>query len=244
MGTSSKLSIGLLVPEVLGTYGDSGNAVVLAQRARWRGFEAEVITVDLSTPIPRSLDIYAIGGGEDTAQALASRYLRGDRGLHAAVADQRPVLAICAGMQVLGEWYTDARGEQVEGVGLLDCTTVPQGKRSIGELVTEPLIDGLTQQLTGFENHGGATSLGSDAKPLGRVIYGTGNGADRGEAVDGCIQNSIVATYMHGPVLARNPELADYLLERALGENLSPVDHREVDELRRERLNFVHQLSS
>ncbi|MDO5719998.1 MAG: glutamine amidotransferase [Actinomycetaceae bacterium] len=237
MTSESTLTIGVLVPEVLGTYGDSGNAVVLAQRARWRGFEAEVVEVNLQSAIPRSLDIYTMGGGEDTAQALASRYLRGDRGLHDVVAKDRPVLAICAGMQVLGEWYTDATGRKVEGVGLLDLTTEPQDKRSIGELVTEPFIDGVDEFLTGFENHGGATTLGDEARPLGRVIHGMGNGGAGVEPVDGCLQGSIVATYMHGPVLARNPLLADYLLSQAVGEALKPLDNPEICELRQQRLS-------
>lgn len=237
MTAESTLSIGVLVPEVLGTYGDSGNAVVLAQRARWRGFDAEVVEVHLQSSIPRTLDLYIMGGGEDTAQALASRYLRGDRGLHDVVVKGRPVLAICAGMQVLGEWYTDATGRKVEGVGLLDLTTKPQEKRSIGELVTEPLIEGVDEFFTGFENHGGATTLGDDAQPLGRVMHGTGNGGRNVEAVDGCVQGSIIATYMHGPVLARNPLLADYLLSQAVGEALTPHDNPEIRELRQQRFS-------
>lgn len=237
--SESTLRIGVLVPEVLGTYGDCGNAVVLARRAIWRGVDAEVVNVGLHQAIPTQLDIYTIGGGEDTAQALACDFLTRDRGLHHAVAAGRPVLAICAGMQILGQWYTDANQRQVAGAGLLDCTTEPQGVRSIGELVTQPLLPDLTEPLTGFENHGGATTLGVQAKPLGKVVAGAGNAASSGE--DGCVQDSIVATYMHGPVLARNPQLADYLLARALGRDLVPLEHEQIRALREERFQAAHQ---
>lgn len=218
--SASQLGIGLILPEVLGTYGDSGNAEVLAARARWHGIDAHVTTVHLNDSIPQDLDIYLIGGGEDTAQALASEHLRSHRGLHRAVDSGGVVLAICAGMQVLGSWYTDASGKRVGGADLLDLTTVPQGHRSIGELVTEPAVEGLTGLLTGFENHGGATVLGAAARPLGQVLRGHGNAGVPGgqpSRVDGCVQGSVFATYMHGPVLARNPQFADLLLGCATG---------------------------
>ena len=216
----STLRIGVLMPEVLGTYGDSGNALILAERARRRGIDAEVVCVGLTEEIPDSLDIYTLGGGEDTAQALAADKFRGTSGLSRALDAGRPLLAICASLQVLGHWYEDARGTRVPGMGVLDITTRPQGHRAIGELVCEPLVDGLTQTLTGFENHGGGTVLGPDASPLGRVVAGVGNGVPQGQEApelrhDGAVQGSVIATYMHGPALARNPELADLLLERS-----------------------------
>lgn len=241
---SSQLQIGVLLPEVLGTYGDSGNAVVLQKRAEWRGIDARIVPLSLEDPIPSSLDIYTMGGGEDTAQALAASYIRGDKGLHNAVVAGAPVLAICASMQILGSWYEDAQGRTSEGLELLDCHTVPQGRRSIGEIITQPLIEGLTDKLTGFENHGGATILGPDARPLGKVLLGVGNAAPAGEddpGVEGVVQGSIIATYMHGPALARNPQLADYLLEKAIGDTLEPLRMPEVDALRAERLSQLSQ---
>lgn len=244
MSTESALRIGVLMPEVLGTYGDTGNAMVLAERATRRGIAADIVHVGLSDAIPADLDIYTLGGGEDVAQSLAAQKFREDPGLSQALAGGKPLLAICASLQVLGHWYRDARGERVQGMGVLDITTDPQGSRSIGELVTHPLIDGLTEPLTGFENHGGGTVLGADAKPLGRVIVGVGNGCPQGaqpapEAYDGVVQRSIIATYMHGPVLARNPQLADLLLSRAVGDTLPPLAVPGVAELRAERLSAV-----
>lgn len=247
--SESTLTIGVLLPEVLGTYGDTGNALILLQRARLRGLDARIVTVDLDTPIPEGLDLYTMGGGEDTAQALAAEKFDREPGLRRAVDAGRPLLAICASLQVLGHWYRDARNRRVPGLGVLDVTTDPQGHRTIGELVSEPLIEGLTDTLTGFENHGGGTVLGPDAKPLGRVLAGTGNGTPEGDTppdapTDGVVQGSIIATYMHGPALARNPQLADLLLSRAVGETLRPLDVPGVEDLRRERLEAVGVLRS
>lgn len=244
--SESTLRIGVLFPEVLGTYGDTGNALILAERARRRGIDAELVTVSLNEDIPAELDLYTLGGGEDTAQSLAAQKFRDDSGLLHALDAGKPLLAICASLQVLGHWYRDARDERVEGLGVLDVTTDPQGHRAIGELVCEPLLEGLTQPLTGFENHGGGTVLGPKARPLGRVIAGVGNGTSEGMtpepiAYDGVVQGSIIATYMHGPVLARNPELADLLLTRATGLEVAPLDVPGVEALRAERLAFARR---
>ena len=143
------------------------------------------------------------------------------------------MLAICAAIQVLGHWYETSAGERVDGVGLLDVTTSPQAERTIGEVASTPLIDGLTQPLTGFENHRGGTVLGSQARPLAAVTKGAGNRA--GDGFDGAVQGSVVATYLHGCCLARNPDLANPLLGRVVG-TLPPLQLPEVEQLRRERL--------
>ncbi|MBF6213892.1 glutamine amidotransferase [Nocardia puris] len=234
MGDST-VRIGLVLPDVMGTYGDGGNALVLRQRLRMRGYDAEIVEITLPDPVPNSLDLYTLGGAEDSAQRLATRHLQRYPGLQEAAAKGAPVLAICAAIQVLGNWYETSSGERVDGVGMLDVTTSPQKTRSIGEVTTTPLIDGLTAPLTGFENHRGGTTLGASAKGLARVTRGVGNGV--GDSLEGAVQGSVIGTYMHGPALARNPELADLLLSRALGvDSLAPLDLPEVDQLRRERL--------
>lgn len=225
--------IGLVLPDVMGTYGDGGNAVVLRQRLQLRGIDAEIVEITLAEPVPDSLDLYTLGGAEDYAQRLATRHLIKHPGLQRAVDRGAPVLAICAAIQVLGHWYETSAGERVEGVGLLDVTTSPQPERTIGEVTSEPLVDGLSQPLTGFENHRGGTVLGPDARPLAAVVRGAGNRL--GDGFDGAVQGSVVATYLHGPCLARNPELADLLLSRVVGP-LQPLELPEVDQLRRERL--------
>ncbi|OLL20312.1 MULTISPECIES: type 1 glutamine amidotransferase [unclassified Rhodococcus (in: high G+C Gram-positive bacteria)] len=233
--SESTVRIGLVLPDVMGTYGDGGNALVLRQRLRMRGHDAEVVSINLTDPVPDSLDLYTLGGAEDSAQRLATRHLQRHPGLQRAAERGAPVLAICAAIQVLGNWYQTSAGERVDGVGLLDVTTAPQQTRAIGEVVTTPLAEGLHLPLTGFENHRGGTTLGPDARALGRVTRGVGNGV--GDGVEGAVQGSVIGTYMHGPVLARNPELADLLLARALGvDSLPPLELPEVEQLRRERL--------
>ena len=227
------IRIGLVLPDVMGTYGDGGNAVVLRQRLRLRGIDAEIVEITLTDPVPDSLDLYTLGGAEDYAQRLATKHLLRYPGLQRAAGRGAPVLAICAAIQVLGHWYETSAGERVDGVGLLDLTTSPQPERTIGEVVSEPVIDGLSQPLTGFENHRGGTLLGSAARPLAAVIKGAGNRL--GDGFDGAVQGSVVATYLHGPCLARNPELADLLLSRVVGP-LPPLNLPEVEQLRRERL--------
>ncbi|MDK6493096.1 glutamine amidotransferase [Corynebacterium coyleae] len=250
-----KLTIGLVLPDVLGTYGDDGNALVLRERARLRGFDAHIERFLLHDDIPATCDIYTLGGGEDAAQLIAAARLSASPGLQAAAADGRPVFAVCAGLQVLGHTFR-AHGEEVEGVGLLDITTSPLDTRATGELLSEPTQAGitaeLTEPLTGFENHMGATVLGPEAQALGVVTRGVGNGAGDGASagaagtaattgakVDGVVQGSVIATYMHGPALARNPQLADLLIARALDvplAELAPLDLEDVTQLRRERL--------
>jgi lipid II isoglutaminyl synthase (glutamine-hydrolysing) len=229
----STVRIGLVLPDVMGTYGDGGNSVVMRQRLRLRGFDAEIVNITLDDPVPSTLDLYTLGGAEDYAQRLATRHLIRYPGLQEAAARGAPVLAICAAIQVLGHWYETSAGERVDGVGLLDLTTSPQPKRTIGEVVSQPLLPGLTDRMTGFENHRGGTVLGPDASPLAKVVSGAGN--REGDGFDGAVQGSVVATYLHGPCLARNPQLADHLLAQVVGE-LAPLELPEVDRLRRERL--------
>ena len=225
--------IGLVLPDVMGTYGDGGNALVLRQRLRLRGIDAEIVEITLDDPVPSSLDLYTLGGAEDFAQRLATTHLLRYPGLQQAVSRGAPVLAICAAIQVLGQWYETSAGERVDGVGLLDVTTSPQAARTIGEVVSTPLADDLTEPLTGFENHRGGTVLGSSARPLAKVTKGAGNRL--GDGYDGAVQGSVTATYLHGPCLARNPELADQLLTQVVGA-LPPLELPEVDLLRKERL--------
>lgn len=209
------LSIAVLLPDVLGTYSDAGNAAVLAQRARWRGIDADVVPVLAGDTPPASCDLYLLGGGEDTSQMFAVDWLAGQRDLLRAMSGSAVTFAVCAGLQILGTTLVDENGHTRDGLGLLDLRTEPGRSRTVGELVSDCDIPGVGP-LTGFENHRGITTLGPDARPLGRVRHGIGNGTRR-PAVDGAIQGRVVATYMHGPALARNPALADHLLRRASG---------------------------
>ncbi|WP_276909864.1 type 1 glutamine amidotransferase [Corynebacterium riegelii] len=238
------LTIGLVLPDVLGTYGDDGNALVLRERARRRGINAEIRRIMLSDEVPADCDVYTLGGGEDSAQIIAAARLAASPGLQAAAAAGRPIFAVCAGMQILGHTF-HAGGSECQGLSLIDVSTHPSPTRSIGELASVPTRAGvtraLTEPLTGFENHLGATTLGSDASALAKITRGVGNGAaGSGDAVavEGVVQGSIIATYMHGPALARNPQLADLLIAQALGvelADLEPLEIPVIDRLRMER---------
>jgi CobQ-like glutamine amidotransferase family enzyme len=220
---AERITIGLVYPELLGTYGDRGNAEVLAWRAARRGLVAEVVEVPAGEPIPPSLDVYVLGGGEDAAQATAARLLRspdGD-GLRRAADQGRVVLAVCGAFQLLGRVYVDGQGRAIPGLGLLDVETAAGSPRLVGEVVT---MSREGELLTGFENHGGRSVLGAGVEPLGRVLRGGGNNGD--DATEGARQGAVVGTYLHGPVLARNPALADLLLGQALerrGRRLGPL---------------------
>jgi lipid II isoglutaminyl synthase (glutamine-hydrolysing) len=248
--TDAAVRIAVVYPELLGTYGDGGNAVVLAQRLRWRGIPSEIIEVELGDAVPRSADMYVLGGGEDAPQALAAEELRRVGALQAALEGGAVVLAVCAGLQVIGERFLGPGGESRAGVGLVDIETVIRLRtRAVGEIVVEPAAALDLPLLSGYENHAGATTLGPGIAPLGRVRRGIGNGgagsvgavnpdAQRDAPGDGCIVGRVVGTYLHGPVLARNPALADRLLGWVVGSALPelPGGDPEAEELRIERL--------
>lgn len=230
---SGGVRIALLLPDLLGTYGDRGNVLVLEQRLAWRGIPSETVTVLSSAPeVPESCDVYLLGGGEDVAQTAAMRVLSRSPGLQRAAARGVPVLGICGGLQLLGTEFTTGDGVRHEGLGLVDAVTEPGGERAIGEVTANSVLAGVGM-LTGFENHLGRTRLGAGSVPLGRVTRGIGNGHERAE---GAVRGHVVCTYLHGPILARNPALADLLLEWAMGAPLQPIaEPEELAALRVER---------
>lgn len=236
-----------LFPDLLGTYGDGGNAVILAQRLRWRDIDCELLTVSADETVPDSADIYLLGGGEDGPQSAAAQRLNQQRSLHRAVENGATVFAVCAGMQILGESFPDMHGKTSPGLGLLDCQTLRVEKpRAVGELLTKAAEISLAGRnvalgpLSGFENHAGRTRLGSAASPLAAVEIGEGNG----DGYEGIVQGNVVATYLHGPVFARNPDFADAILSMTVGE-LSPIDDEESLLLRAVRIDAArrHELT-
>lgn len=229
------LRVAVVFPDLLGTYGDGGNGLILARRAEWRGFDVELLQAASDARVPDA-DIYCLGGGEDGPQVRAATTLIGDGTLATRVASGAVVLAVCAGFQVVGRRFPGASGEVHEGLGLLDVETVKgEGPRAVGEVVTEPVGLEDLPALIGFENHGGVTTLADGAVALGRVTAGIGNGD--GNGTEGAVQGRVVGTYLHGPVLARNPALADLLLSWALEDAaLTPLDDAAAESLRGERL--------
>ncbi len=226
------LTIAHVFPALLSTYGDAGNVSVLRHRAESRGYGVTILTVLPGEPVPADADLYVIGGGEDAQELRAVELLRAENGLPAAVRRGAPVLAVCAGMQILGEWFADGSDICIPGLGLLDLITERRSVRAVGDVIADVLGATDLPTLIGFENHLGATSLGADARPLAQVVRGVGNGA--GEPVEGVRQGSVIGTYLHGPVLALNPALADYLLAQVVGP-LPPMDDRLAEEFRAKR---------
>jgi CobQ-like glutamine amidotransferase family enzyme/UDP-N-acetylmuramyl tripeptide synthase len=221
---SEKVVIVNVFPDLLGTYGDGGNALILAKRLQWRGIPCEVLQVSSQEAVPRTADLYCIGGGEDAPQVTASKILRKSGALKDAAAQGAVILAVCAGFQLLGESFADGEGNLVEGLGILPVKSQRSGlPRAVGELlvaVTAPELRGWgVDILMGFENHAGSTEL-LGASPLGSVVVGKGNA---GGGLEGAMHTTVVGTYLHGPVLARNPGLADFLLSLALREDVRSI---------------------
>ena len=224
-------------PDLLSTYGDRGNLLVLERRARLRGIDTEALAVNADQPVPRTGDIYLMGGGEDLPQVLAARRLRADGGLAAAARGGAVLLAVCAGYQVLGTEFGGAEGEPVPGLGILDIRSGRGERRGVGEIVADVDHQLGVPRLTGFENHQGVTTLGPGARPLARVTTGVGNG----DGTEGAYAGRVVGTYLHGPVLVRNPGLADLLLSWVAGPlaALPGADEEWARRLRDERLTAV-----
>ena len=240
-GPGQRVEVVLIYQSLLGLYGDRGNATVLVKRLAWRGYDPVLTFVEPGRPLPDTGRVYLLGGGEDAAQVSAVRALKADGGLHRAVDRGAALLAVCAGYQIVGNSFTVGyQNEVISGLGLLDVTTTRGPVRAVGEIISRwDGRDGDDQWLTGFENHGGYTTLGPDAKPLATVEIGVGNCND---GTEGAVAGTVIGTYPHGPVLARNPALADHLLELALGHELEPLTHPEINKLRRQRLARVRRL--
>jgi CobQ-like glutamine amidotransferase family enzyme len=233
-GRSGQIRIVWVYPDLLSTYGDRGNLLVLRRRARLRGIQAEALEVNADHGVPDDGDIYLLGGGEDLPQILAAKRLRADGGLARAAGRGAVVFAVCAGYQLVGREFGGVEGERVPGLGILDVTSGRGERRGVGEIVADvdPALG--VPRLTGFENHQGVTKIGPGARPLARVTLGVGNG----DGTEGAYAGNVLGTYLHGPVLARNPGLADLLLSWVVGplQPLEPGAEEWARQLRTERL--------
>ena len=207
-----RIRVGHLYPDYLNIYADRGNIAVFAQRAKWRGHELHVDAIGMDDAIvPGEHDLYYVGGGQDREQLLVAENLaRKAQPLIDAVHGGAALLAVCGGYQLLGRGYKGFHGEEMPGVGLLPLETVAGETRMIGDV----LLDTELGPVAGFENHAGRTHLDEGAEPLGRVVSGFGN--DGSSGYEGCRLLRAIGTYLHGPLLPRNPQLADWLLAQAL----------------------------
>jgi CobQ-like glutamine amidotransferase family enzyme len=233
-----ELRICALYPDLMNIYADRGNLQLLRRRCEWRGIGFQLSGSGLGEALdPDAHDLFYIGGGQDRDQALCAEDLATVKreALHAAAERGAVVFAVCGGYQLLGHGY-ELGSERLPGVGLVDLDTVREdGPRLIGNIAID--LDGddsprgptsrgaIPRILAGFENHGGRTRLGPGAKPLGRVVKGHGNDGRSGfEGVRGGPKDTVIGTYMHGPLLPKNAWFADWLTELAIGAELAPLD--------------------
>jgi CobQ-like glutamine amidotransferase family enzyme len=232
-----------LYPEYLNIYADRGNIAVLSSRARWRGIGFEVEPVSLGDELRHGEhDLLYIGGGQDREQALIAPDLAArEEAIRKAVAGGAAVLAVCGGYQLLGRFYRGRDGEELPGAGLFPHETVAGERRMIGDCLLEcELEPGVRQTLAGFENHAGVTRLDEGAEPLGRVVAGFGNDGESG--FEGVRVGNALGTYLHGPLLPRNPWLADWILERALEHRTG--ERQELDLLPDELEDSAHAVAA
>jgi CobQ-like glutamine amidotransferase family enzyme len=209
--------VGHLYPDYLNIYADRGNIAVLARRAAWRGHALEVRAVSVGDELRAGEhDLLYVGGGQDREQALVAPDLVGKgAGVRAALDAGAALLAVCGGYQLLGRSYRDLHGADLPGLGVFPLETVAGERRMIGDVLLEcELEPGRKRTLAGFENHAGRTFLDQGAEPLGRVVAGFGNDGESG--YEGCRVGRAIGTYLHGPLLPRNPWLADWLLAQAV----------------------------
>lgn len=222
-----KLSIAWLYPDLMSTYGDRGNIIVLEKRCQKRGIESEVINITLETSIKEleKCDLIFMGGAQDRQQKLAGPDFLKNKGpvIKKMVENNIPALFVCAAYQFVGHYYRPYQGEDIPGAGIFDLTTIhpgDQAKRLIGNIAAEIIqhstfnIEHSTKTIIGFENHGGRTYLGSKMKPLAKVLKGFGNNG--GDGYEGAIYKNAIGGYFHGPILPKNPHIADWLITRAL----------------------------
>ena len=226
MSETRLLRVAHLYPELLNLYGDSGNILVLRKRMEWRGISCDVREVHVGeTPSFADVDIAFIGGGSDREQKIVCDYLLKVRPELAAFVEDGGVLgAVCGGYQLLGHSYLMG-DEEVRGLSLVDLYTDRGSPRLVGNIMVESRIS--PQPVVGYENHGGRTHLGAGVEPMGTVLHGFGNDGETGE--EGCLYKNVVGTYVHGPLLPKNPGVADYLISQALerkygAKELEPLD--------------------
>jgi CobQ-like glutamine amidotransferase family enzyme len=233
----TRIVVGHLFPDYLNIYADRGNMAVLERRAAWRGHELEVRPLGAGAPVRGGdHDLFYVGGGQDREQALIAPALAAlGASLRAAFEGGAAILAVCGGYQLLGRSYRDQSGDELPGIGLFPLETVAGSRRMIGDVLLEcELEPGERRTLAGFENHAGRTLLDDGAEPLGRVLAGFGNDGESG--YEGCRVGRAIGTYLHGPLLPRNPWLADWLLAEALAHRTGerPSFEPLTDDLERE----------
>ena len=209
-----KLRICHLYGNLMNTYGDNGNLLMLQHRAKKLGYEVETTLISLEEDFnPDDFDIVMFGGGQDYEQTVVAKDLQNKKdALIQYIEDDGVVVAICGGFQLLGRYYVNASGERLNGISAIDvCTNGQFPNRLIGDV--EIVNEEFGETYLGYENHIGRTYLGKNMKPLGKVVKGYGNNEE--DHVEGCHYKNVFCSYFHGPILVRNQHLADRIIETA-----------------------------
>lgn len=217
-----QLNIFHLYPDLLNLYGDTGNIKCLKKRAEERGIEVNIYNFsDNEKPDLTTGDIFFMGGGSDRAQQFVYKdFLQYQDKFKELINNDKVVLAVCGGYQLLGAEYIDKDGNTLPGLKILDYVSRSgKGKRIIGNIIIESTLDITPKTIVGFENHGGRTY--SKYEALGNVLTGYGN--NENDKKEGVVYKNYVGTYLHGPILPKNPHLADYLILKAL-QNKYEID--------------------
>ena len=226
-----KLRICHLYPDVLNLYGDGGNIICMQQRLKWRGIDSDVTRVMIGDSLKLSdYDLLFIGGGQDFEQEVLLPDLQSgkDREIRAAIEDGMPFLTICGGYQMLGSYYETYDGIRCDFIGALDLYTVGSKQRMIGNYVFACGAESGGSTVVGFENHSGKTFLGSGIRPLGTVLKGFGNNGE--DMTEGARYKNVFGTYSHGPILPKNPQFCDFLLQTALERRYGSCDLPPLDD--------------
>lgn len=220
-----QLKIIHLYPSEMNIYGDSGNVLVLNKRLSWRGIGVEVVGVGLGDKVPADGDILISGGGQDAGQlSVQEDLLSKGEDLRSCVGDGMVMLVVCGTYQLFGKRFITRTGREIEGIGILDMETRAGQDRMIGNIV----IDSFLGRLVGYENHSGRTYLSGGMKPLGTVVSGQGNNDE--DDTEGAVFKNVIGTYLHGPILPKNPALADELIKRALVRKYGQAELAEIDD--------------
>jgi len=223
-----QLTIGWLYPELMSTYGDRGNIIVLQKRSEWRGIQTSIVNIDQDSKNQdlKRIDLLFGGGAQDREQEIVMEDLHKKKQIiREKIEDGMPALFVCGAPQLMGNYYEPSAGKRIEGLGVFDMYTKhpgPKDDRLIGNVVAKIELNNISSPqslvhrpyLVGFENHGGRTHLGKNTKPFASIVKGFGNNGKDG--YEGAVYKNAIGSYLHGPLLPKNPQIADWLIAKAL----------------------------
>lgn len=215
-----------LYPDDMNIYGDYGNLLILKRRIEWHGYGVEVHDYNVGDKLPTEVDLIIGGGGQDSGQSRIYQDLLSIGGtLKTLAVDDVPMLMICGLYQLFGHEFITADDTHLTGIGIFDMTTIAGPHRLTGNIVTNSTEFG---KIIGYENHSGLTHLSSSIEPLGTVIKGAGNnGSDKTE---GALYRNVIGSYVHGPMLPKNPRIADWLIMKAVERSFGVFHAKDIDD--------------